>query len=130
MHLNTDISAGPRDAADRLRIIVMGYIVRGPMGGMAWHHLHYVLGLARLGHEVLFVEDSDDYDSCYDPSRGVMDRDPTYGLSFAAASFQRLGLADAWAYYDAHTAQWLGPAASRAVTFGRRADILINVSGV
>ena len=31
---------------DRLRIIVLGYIVRGPMGGMAWHHLQYVMGLA------------------------------------------------------------------------------------
>ena len=40
---------------DRLRIIVLGYIVRGPMGGMAWHHLQYVMGLARLGHELRVV---------------------------------------------------------------------------
>src|SRR5688572_32221478 len=89
-----------RDAASRLRIVVMGYIVRGPIGGMAWHHLQYVLGLKALGHDVLFLEDSDDYPSCYDPSRHVVDRNPDYGLAFAAKAFGRLGLGESWAYYD------------------------------
>ncbi len=52
----------------RARIIILGYIVRGPLGGLAWHHLQYVLGLSGLGHDVYFIEDSDDYPSCYDPS--------------------------------------------------------------
>src|SRR6266496_1787994 len=81
-------------ANQRLRVIVLGYIVRGPVGGLAWHHLNYLLGLAQLGHEVLFVEDSDDYESCYDPSRSVIDGDPTYGLKFAATAFERLGLTE------------------------------------
>jgi hypothetical protein len=42
----------------RRRIVVMGYIVRGPVAGMAWHHLQYAMGLAALGHEVYFLEDS------------------------------------------------------------------------
>lgn len=42
-----------------LRIVVLGYIVRGPIGGLAWHHLQYVLGLSQLGHDVYFFEDSD-----------------------------------------------------------------------
>ena len=46
---------------DRLRIVLLGYVVRGPVGGMAWHHLNYIRGLADLGHEVLFMEDSDDF---------------------------------------------------------------------
>jgi hypothetical protein len=41
-----------------MRIVVSGYIVRGPYGGLVWHHLQYVLGLKKLGHEVLFLEDS------------------------------------------------------------------------
>ena len=68
-----------------LRVVVLGYVVRGPIGGMAWHHLQYVLGLSWLGHDVTFLEDSDDYPSCYDPSRGVVDTEPSYGLRFAAA---------------------------------------------
>jgi hypothetical protein len=115
---------------ERLRITVQGYIVRGPIGGMAWHHLQYVLGLHRLGHDVYFLEDSDDYASCYDPSRGVMDTEPSYGLRFAAKAFRRLGLADRWAYHDAHTGRWLGPQAHRALQLFASADLLLNLSGV
>jgi hypothetical protein len=115
---------------DRLRIVVLGYLVRGPLGGLAWHHLQYLLGLAQLGHEVLFVEDSDDYPSCYDPSRNVVDTDPGYGLRFAARTLDRLGLGERWAYHDAHTGRWLGPAAGWALRYCSEAELLLNVSGV
>lgn len=113
-----------------MRIIVLGYLVRGPLGGLAWHHLQYILGLARLGHDVHFLEDSDDYASCYDPRRDAMGTDPSYGLGFAADAFERLGLPDRWAYYDAHTSRWLGPAAPRALDICAGAGLLLNVSGV
>ncbi|HUQ18399.1 MAG TPA: hypothetical protein VM099_02195 [Gemmatimonadaceae bacterium] len=113
-----------------MRIVVLGHIVRGPIGGMAWHHLQYVLGLARLGHRVMFVEDSDDYPSCYDPIRHVIDTDPTYGLQFAHDAFTDLGLENIWAFYDAHTAQWFGPAARGATTFCESAEIVLNISGI
>ncbi len=90
-----------------MRIAVLGYIVRGPTGGMAWHHLQYVLGLVRLGHDVRFVEGSDDYPACYNPTRYVIDTDPSYGIRFAADAFQRLGLEKIWSYHDAHTGNWL-----------------------
>lgn len=116
--------------SDRLRIVVLGYIVRGPIGGMAWHHLQYVLGLKAFGHDVRFLEDSDDYPSCYDPSRHVVDVNPDYGLSFATEALGTLGLGELWAYYDAHTDVWHGPAAAKAPAFCRTADMVINVSGV
>jgi hypothetical protein len=119
-----------RNASDRLRIVVLGYVVRGPIGGMAWHHLQYALGLHRLGHDVLFLEDSDDYESCYDPSTHRVGIDPSYGLTFAAHAFDKLNLNKKWAYYDAHTPRWLGPSADRAIDFCETADALINVSGV
>jgi hypothetical protein len=112
-----------------MRIVVLGYIVRGPMGGMAWHHLQYVLGLVRLGHEVRFVEDSEDYPSCFDPARYEMGTDPSYGLEFAANAFDGVGIGQLWSYYDAHTGRWLGPDARDAEEFCRSADVVINVSG-
>ncbi len=119
-----------RRTGDHLRVVVLGYIVRCPLGGMAWHHLQYVLGLHQLGHDVWFVEDSDDVPwSCYDPTRGVTDADPTYGLVFAKRTFDRVGLGNRWAYYDAHTCRWLGPAASRILGECRSADLVLNVSG-
>jgi hypothetical protein len=113
-----------------LRIVVLGYIVRGPLGGIAWHHLQYAMGLSRLGHDVFFFEDSDDYPSCYDPARDVTDSDPSYGLAFASQAFNRIGLGQRWAYFDAHRSSWTGPAASSAPEICRTADVVLNLSGV
>jgi hypothetical protein len=119
-----------RRPCNRLRVVVLGYIVRGPLAGLAWHHLQYILGLAKLGHDVMFVEDSDDYESCYDPTRNEMSADPAYGLRFVEQVFRRVGLGERWSYFDAHTRCWLGPAAPRMPEFCRSADLLIDVSGV
>src|SRR5215212_7602841 len=97
---------------------------------MAWHHLQYVAGLAALGHDVYFFEDSDDYDSCYHPATESMDSDPQYGLRFAERAFRKLGLSERWAYFDEPTACWLGPARSNAREIARSADLLLNVSAV
>jgi len=114
----------------QLRILVLGYLVRAPLGGIAWHYLQYVVGLSRLGHDVFFFEDSDDYPSCYDPVRNLTDADPTYGLGFAARAFERLGLGQRWTYYDAHADRWRGPAAHCALALCETADVVLNVSGV
>src|SRR5213080_1060084 len=99
-------------ATSRLRIIVLGYVVRGPVGGMVWSNLQFLMGLARLGHDVYFVEDSGDSPwCCYDPVRHVTDADPSYGLQFASHAFERIGFGERWAYYDAHTSRWHGPCA-------------------
>ena len=115
---------------NRMRIIVLGYIIRGPIGGMAWHHLQYVLGLTRLGHDVYFFEDSDDYASCYDPTTNSMEVDPSYGIAFASQIFNAIGLSEKWTYYDAHSQNWSGPAAGRALEICTSADLLLNISGV
>jgi hypothetical protein len=114
----------------RLRIVVLGYVVRGPLGGMTWHYLHYLLGLTSLGHDVYFAEDSDDVPSCYHPVRDVSDSDPADGLAFAGETFRRFGLAGRWAYYDAPAGEWKGGAADRIIDICRTADLLLNVSGV
>jgi hypothetical protein len=89
-----------------------------------------VLGLRALGHDVYFSEDSDDYPSCYDPVRGVVDCDPTYGLSFCDRVLRRLDLADRWCYFDAHRGRWHGPMGERAPSVIRSADAILNLSGI
>lgn len=113
-----------------MRVLVLGYLVRGPLAGHAWHHLQYVLGLRALGHDVYFFEDSDDFESCYDPTTHEITSDPTYGLGFAAGVFTRAGLSERWTYYDSQTATWRGPAAPKALALCRTADVALNVSGV
>jgi hypothetical protein len=119
------------DGGDRLRIIVLGLIVRYPLGGHTLRHLQYVVGLARLGHDVYFVEDSgDEPSSYYNPLTYVTGTDATYGLRFVADTFARVGLGDRWAHYDARESRWLGPCAHRMDRVCKSADALIDVSGV
>ena len=113
-----------------MRIILLGYVVRGPLGGLVWHHLQYFDGLRRLGHDVYFFEDSDDYEACYDPQRDSVSKDASYGLRFAQRTFASCGLEDRWAYYDAHTNMWFGSRASSSRELLRTADLILNLSGM
>jgi hypothetical protein len=113
-----------------LRIAVFGYIVRGPLGGLAWHHLQYLQGLSDLGHEVAFFEDSEDYASCYNPQTFSMTTDPTFGIAFLTDARERLELQSRWAYFDWHTNSWLGMTQDLALDFLDSADLLLNLSGI
>jgi hypothetical protein len=42
----------------RRRLVVLHLAGRYPLGGIGWQAVHHVLGLARLGHDVFYVEDS------------------------------------------------------------------------
>lgn len=108
----------------------MGYVVRGPLGGMAWSDLQYIASLAALGHEVVYVEDSDDYPSCYNPASNETTTDPRYGLDFATHAMDVAGLPASWTYYDAHTGAWHGPLASRGPKVFSGADVVLNLAGV
>jgi hypothetical protein len=114
----------------RLRIIVLGSLVRLPLGGLAWHYLNYVHGLAEMGHDVYYVEDSYDRPACFGPDSSGPTTNADYGLRFSSQAFSRLGLADRWAYYDAHTNEWKGPRASDAVTLCKTADFVLHISGL
>jgi glycosyltransferase involved in cell wall biosynthesis len=42
----------------RKRIVVMGFMGSVPIAGVIWQHIHYIVGLQRLGHDVYYIEDS------------------------------------------------------------------------
>lgn len=124
---------------DSLRVIVLGYIIRMPIGGLVWHYFQYILGLARLGYEVYYIEDScffaeNDNSWFYDPTTSNQDSDvskelPTYGFKFITDIFIKAGLESKWAYYHADSSQWYGPCADRIVGICATADIVLNISG-
>src|SRR5580698_9882288 len=84
----------------KLTIVVGGYIVAYPLGGMTWHHLNYLLGLQDLGHEVYFLEDSGSYCHPFDPVKNTVGTDPQYGLDYLAATFKQYGLPPRFHYYS------------------------------
>src|SRR4029077_9262211 len=83
-----------------LTIVVGGYIVGFPLGGMTWHHLNYLLGLHELGHEVWFLEDSGKFAVPYNPTKWACDVDSAYGRAYLERTFKEYGLPLRYCYYS------------------------------
>ena len=116
-------------ATNRLRIVVLGYVIRWPLGG-AWHHLQYVMGLHELGHDVFFVEDSGPWPEGFDPDKDLVGPDCSYGIRFAERAFESVGLGDRWAYFDEPSNRWSGPLSEAVDSVLSSCDVLIDLSGV
>lgn len=113
----------------KLKILLLGYIVRGPLAGMTWHHIQYLIGLNDLGHDVYFYEDSgDSHYCCYNPQTGNNNEDPTYGLDYFKNLFLRLELNNIWCYHDNHQNNYFGNFRKNFLDEFSDFDILINLS--
>ena len=111
----------------KLRILVGGYVVGLPLAGMTWHHLHYLLGLRRLGHRVAFVEDAG-WSPPYDPVTYAYG-DPTYGLAYLRRCLAAVGLEDVpWCYV--HDGRHHGLRRDELDAEIKAADLYVAVSGV
>ena len=71
---------------------------RYPLGGMLSWALQYILGLKDLGHDVYIFEKYGYPNSCFDPSKGHMSNDCTYGLKVVSDVLSRFGLDKKWCY--------------------------------
>lgn len=122
-----------RPSATRLRIVVTGLIAQHPrLGGVAWDYVQYPAGLARLGHDVYYLEDSGEWayrlDGGDDPESWIA-RDPSENVRHLAAVMEAAGLRDRWMYRFAVDGRWYGLAERRREEVLASADLLINVSG-
>lgn len=100
-----------------MRIVLSGMIAGVPgHGGATWAVLQYLLGLRRLGHDVLFVEPVDEFD-------------PTT-VSYFGAVVEEYGLASSAALLLAGSQNASGMEYARLVERTRGADVLVNVSGM
>lgn len=112
-----------------LKILVLGYIVRGPIAGMSWHHIQYVLGLNALGHHVSYFEDSGkSVYCCYHPRTGITNSSPEYGLSYLKNLFDQLRLKNPWGYFDHHENKWYSNEIDSKHIKAGKFDLLINLS--
>jgi len=115
-------------SSQQLKIIVAGMAAQYPVGGVAWDYLQYPIGLARLGHDVVYHEDT--WCWPYHPlSRTVVD-DPSYSAAYLRDFFARYApeLAERWHYLHLHEAS-CGMDRAAFDDFARSADLFINVSG-
>jgi len=99
-----------------------------PVGGVAWDYLVYVIGLARLGHDVFYHEDS--WSWPYHPIERQQTAHGDYSAQYIGDFFARYApdLRDRWHYRHLHkTSLGMDWQAFREVA--RTAELFLNVSG-
>jgi hypothetical protein len=110
-----------------LRILVTGLIGQYPLGGVAWDYVQYVVGLARLGHDVYYFEDTGQWP--YSPEVGGVSDGPEFTVRYLEELMGHFGLEERWAYRFPRGPRWFGMPGSRRDEVLASADLLINVSG-
>ena len=80
----------------RKKIIVLGFMGGMPIAGVIWQHIHYIVGLQRLGHEVYYVEDTSNYP--YNPVAFDINDDYSYAAQTLGKLAETYGFQGRWAY--------------------------------
>ncbi|OGP73014.1 MAG: hypothetical protein A2W09_07425 [Deltaproteobacteria bacterium RBG_16_50_11] len=83
------------------RIILGSYMVRYPLGGNLSWALQWLIGFQQLGHDIYFVEKSGYSEACFDPVRGIMSDDCSYGIKTISTLLERFDLQNRWCFVDA-----------------------------
>jgi len=97
-----------------MTILVSGMLAGVPrQGGASWAVLQYLIGLRRLGHRVVFVEEVDDLERATPYLRGLID---AFDLS---AALTRRG-----------SGETVGLSRQRLLAAADDADLLLNLSGL
>jgi len=109
-------------------VIVAGYMVRYPLAGQVIQHFQYVLGLAKMGYDVHFVESAGWEDSCFNPLDGSVSDDPEYGIGVMSALFREHGLDGRWTFVDAAGCAHGAPLEADSARL--KETLLISLSGV
>jgi hypothetical protein len=110
-----------------LRIAVTGLAATYPFGGVFWDYLQYPLGLCRLGHDVLYIEDTGQW--CYDPVAGTFVENGERNAAWLARWIELLdpNLAERWFFRDA-SGTTFGRSWDDVVAFCRSADLFLHLS--
>jgi len=110
-----------------LRIIVTGIVGSCPVGGVAWDYLQYPIGLARLGHDVVYHEDTNGWP--YNPVQNSVVDTASYSVDYIARFFRTYApnLENRW-HYRHLGAESFGLSESEFDRFARSADLFLNVS--
>lgn len=114
---------------NRKKIVVMGFMAGCPIAGVVWQHIHYVVGLQRLGHEVYYIEDSARY--AYNPVTYDLNEDYRYAAETLDKLSRQFGFEGRWSYCARYLQkpETAGLPLSRIRELYREADAILNVCG-
>jgi hypothetical protein len=114
-------------AAAKLTIILSGMIATVPhQGGATWAVLQYLLGFKQLGYDVYFLEPVEE--AALRPASVPLAR--TVNATYFRQVMADFGLKQASALLLAGTQQTVGLSYARLRQVARRADVLVNISGL
>ncbi len=113
----------------RKKIAVLGFMANCPIAGVIWQHLHYVVGLQRLGHEVYYIEDTSRIP--YDPVQQTPTEDYSYAASVLARLATEFGFEGRWAFSPRYKTPDETAGLGRAFlnSLYAEADALLNICG-
>src|SRR5215472_17402928 len=107
----------------------MGFMGSMPISGVIWQHIHYVVGLQRLGHDVFFMEDSARLP--YNPETFEITDEFDYAAKVLARLPRDFDFKNRWAY----CARYLpgnptaGLPLKKIRQLYREADAILNICG-
>lgn len=111
------------------RIAIAGSLAQKPrQGGHTWQFLNYLLGLRRLGWDVLFL-DRLEPGMCVDAAGNPCGVDDSVNLAYFLDVMRRFGLADAFSLDFAGGARVFGRSRAEALEFLRTSVGVVNVMG-
>lgn len=110
-----------------LRIAVAGLAATYPLGGVFWDYMQYVLGFKRLGHDVLYIEDTGRW--CYQPTKATFVESGEHNAAYLLKHMTALDpeLEDRWFFRDA-TGRTFGRRWKDVVSFCKDADLFVHLS--
>ena len=113
----------------RKKIIVLGFMGGMPIAGVIWQHIHYIVGLQRLGHEVYYVEDTSNYP--YNPVAFEINADHCYAAQPLGRLAEEHGFQGRWAYCARYKdpLEIAGMSLVDLKTLYREADCALNICG-
>src|SRR5205809_1124172 len=113
----------------RKRVVVMGVMDSMPIAGVIWQHIHYIVGLQRLRHDVYYIEDSARLP--YNPETFEVTDEFDYAAKVLSRLAGEFDFKNRWAY----CARYLpgnptaGLSLKKIRQLYREADAILNVCG-
>ena len=113
----------------RKRIVVMGFMGSMPIAGVIWQHIHYIVGLQQLGHEVYYIEDSARIP--YNPETFEVTTDFDYTAGLLNRLAREFDFKNRWAYCARYSSgnPTAGLRLDKIRRLYREADAVLNICG-
>lgn len=113
----------------RKKLVVMGFMAGCPVAGVIWQHVHYIVGLQRLGHDVYYIEDSARYP--YDPEALSFSGAFGYAGRLLDQLARKFDFRDRWSFCARYAPGFptAGLSHKKLQRLYREADAILNVCG-